>query len=112
MMVGWLLITALVITIQTVQALFYCGKAHKLDLENIKLRAKLQEPNWYCDSECDEAGGETIKNAVCEYDIGEVAKLRPIHYLPHIWVLHDDTGNEVFNNKNDANKAAEKWSAK
>ncbi len=100
-------------------ALCLCWRVHRLQLRNIKLRAEccdlriklrdLQKPNWYFDNDNNECSCDTIKGTVDEYDIGEVVKLQPCHYLPLIYVVCDDTGHEVFDNEDDANEAAEKW---
>lgn len=74
--------------------------------------AELSKPDWFWDDNCSENAASSIESVVCEGDFGEVIKLRPVHDLPPIFVVHDDTGYEVFHTEDEADKAAEKWNAK
>jgi hypothetical protein len=89
--------------------MFPYEKAHLLELLLDEVD-RLRKPNWYWDNNCLESSAESIEDATCEYDIGEVIELRPVHELPLIFVVRDDTGNEEFSSKEEAEMAAEKWS--
>lgn len=78
--------------------------ADRLADENVLL----QSADWYWFNNCTKFACPSIASAMQGYDAGDVVELRPLHELPTVFVVCDDTGNEIFLTREEADEAAEK----
>ena len=66
---------------------------------------KLCAPEWYWDEADREYAHASIEECLESYEAGEIAKLRPLHELPPIWVCVTVDGYSVHDTKEAAEAA-------